>query len=208
MWRSAHSMRIRPSRARLRSRTCPGTAGSPGAAPLPARERTAFDEFRDGLERGNSSKTYSLAAQRGLRIFVGKGNCSTCHFGPQFTNGEFANTGVSPGKLEPGRHGGIEKLKKSPFNLLGRYNDDKSGASAVGTRHVEAQHRNFGEWRVPGLRGVARTAPYMHDGSLAMLRDVVKFKLPSLSEEEIADLVAFLESLSEPGPSPDGPLLP
>jgi cytochrome c peroxidase len=36
------------------------------------------------------------------------------------------------------------------------------------------QHRNFGEWRVPGLRNVAQTAPYMHNGSLATLRDVVK----------------------------------
>src|SRR5204863_6893745 len=64
-------------------------------------ERTAFDEFRDAVEKGGPTN-YPLAAQRGLRIFVGKGNCSTCHFGPQFTNGEFADTGVSffvsPGK--------------------------------------------------------------------------------------------------------------
>jgi cytochrome c peroxidase len=181
--------------------------------------RTPFDDFRDSLEKGNSTK-YPLAAQRGLRIFVGKGNCSVCHFGPQFSNGEFADTGVpfftAPGKVDPGRHGGIEKLKQSPFNLLGRHNDDKSGTAAVGTRHVELQHRNFGEFRVPGLRGVAQTAPYMHNGSLATLADVVKFyselneerlhadgekilKPLRLTEQEADDLRAFLESLSEPG---------
>jgi cytochrome c peroxidase len=179
--------------------------------------RTPFDEFRDALERGEVGTAYPLAAQRGLRIFVGKGNCSTCHFGPQFTNGEFADTGVSffvaPGLVDSGRHGGIKKLKSSRFNLLGRHNDDKTRASAVGTRHVEAQHRNFGEFRVPGLRGVGQTAPYMHNGSLRTLRDVVRFyseldedrlhadgekilKPLRLTDGEISDLVAFLESLS------------
>jgi cytochrome c peroxidase len=82
---------------------------------------------------------------------------------------------------------------------------------------VELQHRNFGEWRVPGLRNVALTAPYMHNGSLATLRDVVKhyselneerlhadgeriLKPLKLSPAEIEELVTFLESLS---PLPD-----
>ena len=160
---------------------------------------------------------YSVNAQRGLKIFVGKGNCNVCHFGPQFTNGEFADTGVpffiAPGKVDGGRLEGIQKLKKSAFNLLGRFNDDAKKRTATGTQHVEAQHRNFGEFRVPGLRGVAQTAPYMHNGSLATLRDVVRFyselneerlhadgekilKRLDLSESEVSDLVAFLESLS------------
>jgi cytochrome c peroxidase len=184
--------------------------------------RTPFDDFRDALERGETKTSYSLAAQRGLRIFVGKGNCSVCHFGPQFTNGEFADTGVpffvAPGKVDPGRQAGIEKLRQNPFNLLGRFNDDRSGASAVKTKHVEVQHRNFGEFRVPGLRGVARTAPYMHNGSLATLADVVKFyselneerlhadgerilKPLRLTQAEIDDLVAFLESLTDLKPA-------
>ena len=179
--------------------------------------RTPFDDFRDALQRGSRETAYPLAAQRGLKIFVGKGNCSVCHFGPQFTNSEFADTGVpffiAPGKVDPGRQAGIEKLKQSPFNLLGRYNDDRSGASAMGTRHVQVQHRNFGEFRVPGLRGVAQTAPYMHNGSLATLADVVKFyselneerlhadgekilKPLHLTPQEAEDLRAFLESLS------------
>ncbi len=181
--------------------------------------RTPFDEFRDSLEKNDKEgiMRYPAGAQRGLKIFVGKGNCGVCHFGPQFTNGEFADTGVSffaaKGTVDPGRHGGIKKLKASEYNLLGRYNDDPRRSTATGTRHVDAQHRNFGEFRVPGLRDVARTAPYMHNGSLATLRDVVKFyselneerlhadgekilRPLKLGESEIDDLVAFLESLS------------
>jgi cytochrome c peroxidase len=185
-----------------------------------ASARTDFDEFRDALEKNDAEamKSYPAAAQRGLKIFVGKGNCSTCHFGPQFTNGEFADTGVpffvGRGRVDPGRHTGIRKLKENPYNLLGRHNDDARRSSATGTRHVEAQHRNFGEWRVPGLRNVALTAPYMHNGSVDSLRDVVKhyselnverlhadgerlLKPLRLTQAETDDLVAFLESLSE-----------
>jgi cytochrome c peroxidase len=182
--------------------------------------RTPFDEFRDALARGEASQ-YGEKERRGLKIFVGKGNCSTCHFGPHFTNGEFADTGVpffvGRGRVDSGRHAGIRKLKASPFTLVGRYNDDAARSTATGTAHVEIQHRNFGEWRVPGLRNVALTAPYMHNGSLATLRDVVKhyselneerlhadgeriLKPLKLSPAEIEELVTFLESLS---PLPD-----
>jgi cytochrome c peroxidase len=184
-----------------------------------ASARTPFDEFRDALANGGGDavKAYPPAAQRGLKIFIGKGNCAVCHFGPHFTNGEFADTGVpffaGPGRVDPGRHAGIRKLKENPYNLLGRFNDDPARRTATGTRHVEPQHRNFGEWRVPGLRNVALTAPYMHNGSLASLRDVVKhyselneerlhangeriLKPLKLTEAEVDDVVAFLESLS------------
>ncbi|HEX6689626.1 MAG TPA: cytochrome-c peroxidase, partial [Burkholderiales bacterium] len=178
--------------------------------------RTPFDDFRDALEK-NEPSDYPLAAQRGLKIFVGKGNCATCHFGPAFTNGEFADTGIrffiEPGRVDSGRLDGIKKLKSNGFNLLGKYNDDPKRDTATGTRHVEAQHKNFGEFRVPSLRNVANTAPYMHNGSLETLRDVVKhysdlneerlhqdgeriLKPLKLSDDEIADLVAFLETLS------------
>ena len=182
--------------------------------------RTPFDEFRDALARGDAS-SYPEDAKRGLKIFIGKGNCATCHFGPHFTNGEFADTGiaffVAPGRVDSGRHSGIQKLKNNSFSLVGRFNDDASRSTATGTRHVELQHRNFGEWRVPGLRNVAQTAPYMHNGSLPTLRDVVKhyselneerlhadgervLKPLRLTPAEVDDLVAFLESLS---PRPD-----
>jgi cytochrome c peroxidase len=86
----------------------------------------------------------------------------------------------------------------------------------VRTRHLATEHRNFGEFKVPGLRNVARTAPYMHNGSLATLADVVRhyselspdrihsdgeaiLKPLKLNEGESKDLVAFLESLQDGG---------
>ena len=181
--------------------------------------RTPFDEFRDALEKGDRGgmSRYPLPAQRGLRIFVGRGNCSACHFGPGFSNGEFHDTGLPffiSGGADPGRHGGIKKMQSNPFNLLGPHNDDRDGKSATKTRHVALEHRNFGEFKVPALRNVALSAPYMHNGSLATLADVVAhystinpdrlhsdgeslLKPLRLSSEESADLVAFLESLTE-----------
>jgi cytochrome c peroxidase len=183
--------------------------------------RTAFDDFRDALARGDrgAAARYPAAAQRGARIFAGRGNCSVCHFGPAFTNGEFHEVGVpytlGGGKVDPGRHGGIKRLQGDPFNLLGKYSDDASGAAATKTRHVEMQHANFGQFKTPSLRNVALTAPYMHDGRLATLPDVVRhyseldmerihvhgeqlLQPLKLSAEESADLAAFLESLSDP----------
>jgi cytochrome c peroxidase len=155
-----------------------------------------------------------------LRIFIGKGACDVCHIGPAFTNGEFHDTGIGffvrPGEVDPGRHGGIKKLLADRMNLLGPYNDDANRSTATGTRHVSLEHRNFGEFKVPSLRNLESSAPYMHNGSLAGLRDVVRhyseispdrlhsdgeaiLKPLRLTEEETRDLVAFLGSLSDGG---------
>jgi len=184
-----------------------------------ASGRTAFDEFRDALGRGDAAGVakYPEAAQRGLKIFVGKGRCNVCHLGPAFTNGEFHDTGIpffiGKGRVDPGRYAGIRKLRASAFNLLGSYSDDPKRSTATGTRHVSLEHRNFGEFRTPSLRNLALTAPYMHNGHLATLRDVVEhystispdrlhadgeaiLRPLRLSEEEAQELVAFLETLS------------
>ena len=185
-------------------------------------DRTPFDEFRDALARADNGAMarYPEAARRGLKIFVGKGNCSTCHVGPLFSNLEFADIGVPffrpGGGVDPGRHDGIRRVRANGHNLLGRHNDDESGRAEVGTRRVELLHRNFGEFKVPSLRNVGRTAPYMHNGSLATLRDVVRhyselnedrlhadgeriLKPLRLSPGEADDLIAFLSSLSDAG---------
>jgi cytochrome c peroxidase len=138
---------------------------------------------------------------------------------PAFTNGEFHDVGVpflvAPGRVDAGRHEGLKRLRADRFNLLGPYNDDATGTAAVKTRHVEPQHANFGQFKTPSLRNVALTAPYMHDGRFATLRDVVRhystldmerihthgeqlLRPLRLSETEIDDLVAFLESLTDP----------
>lgn len=183
--------------------------------------RTAFDAFRDALQRGDrhAAARYPPAAQRGLRLFVGRGQCSVCHAGPMFSNGEFGDTGLSffsqPGVVDPGRHGGIAALRASAYSLLSTWSDASDAAVTLKTRHVVAQHRNFGEFKVPSLRNVADTAPYMHDGQLATLADVVKhyselnldrlhadgeqiLKPLHLSPRDSADLLAFLRSLSDP----------
>ena len=123
--------------------------------------RIAFDDFRDALVRGDKEAMarYPLLAQRGLAIFVGTGHCTTCHSGPRLSNGEFHDVGIpyfaEPGRVDPGRFGGIKKLRDSRYNLLGTYNDDAKRRTAVSTRHVALDHRNYGEFKVPSLRGVS-----------------------------------------------------
>ncbi|MCE2481894.1 MAG: hypothetical protein J4F33_03230 [Alphaproteobacteria bacterium] len=192
----------------------------------PVTGRTPFDDFRDALARddGAGQARYPAAALRGLRLFVGRGNCALCHFGPAFTNGEFADAGVAHfverGRVDPGRHGGIRKLRRSPYTLLGRFNDDARRSTAAKTRYVRLRQSNFGEFRVPGLRNVALTGPYMHAGSLETLADVVHhystideerlhaggeriLRRLDLSARERADLVAFLETLTGEAPIHD-----
>jgi len=189
-----------------------------------------FDLFRDALQRGDAQAVaaYPAAARRGLRLFLGRGQCATCHAGLLFTNGEFGDIGmpffIKPDGVDPGRQGGIKHLLASPWSLLGTYNDDPARTNATGTKHLRPEHRNFGEFKVPTLRNLTLTAPYMHNGSLATLRDVVRhyseldedrlhtdgeriLKPLNLSKAESSDLVAFLESLSpsEAMPTPVTP---
>ena len=183
--------------------------------------RTPFDDYRDALARNDATAAarYPEAARRGLAIFVGRGNCSLCHFGPAFTNGEFHDVGVpffiGRGQVDSGRYDGISRLHANPYNLLGMHSDDKSGKAAIKTRHVDRNQRTFGQFRTPGLRNVALTAPYMHNGRFATLRDVVRhysdlnpervhshgeaalLQPLNLSDAEIDDVVAFLESLTD-----------
>lgn len=186
--------------------------------------RTAFDAFRDALARGDAvaQSRYPLAAQRGLKLFVGTGRCFFCHSGPAFSNGEFGDIGrpfFSADGADAGRWGGLRQLLASPHNRLGRHSDAPAGHdSAVGTRHVVLEPRHFGEFKVPGLRGLMATAPYFHDGSAATLDDVVHhyseldesrlhadgarlLQALHLSSGQSADLVAFLQSLSPAAPA-------
>ena len=180
---------------------------------------TPFDKFRDALARAEppGSWNYSEPAQRGLKIFIGKGGCTNCHSGASFTNGEFFSTGLSRfephGKPDPGRHAGVRQLLESRFNLLGPYNDDKTGASAAHTRQVSLEKVAPGEFKVPTLRNLILTMPYGRDGRVDTLAEVVRHyadldtlrlhakdgrpaKPLNLTPREQSDLVVFLESLS------------
>ena len=181
--------------------------------------RTPFDQFRDALARGQvpSSAAYSDAAQRGLKIFIGKGGCANCHSGPNFTNGEFFTTGMSRfspyGQPDAGRVEGVRKLVASRFNLLGAYNDDTGGETSRSTRELVVDKKTTGEFKVPSLRNLVLSGPYGRDGSVDSLDDVVRHYSSvdplrlhakdgkrgtplNLTVAEQRDLVVFLESLS------------
>jgi cytochrome c peroxidase len=181
-------------------------------------EPSQFDLFRTALQRGDmaAAATYPQEAQRGLKIFLGEGRCSVCHLGPAFTNGEFHDAGVpyflSETRVDQGRFAGLTMLFESPYTLDGQFNDDPEKTGAWAVRSVQRSPQDFGLFRVPGLRNVSQTAPYMHDGSLADLEAVVNhyntidlermhadgeaiLRPLGLTDADISDLVAFLESL-------------
>jgi cytochrome c peroxidase len=167
-------------------------------------ERTPFDAFRDALVHvdGAAAQRYPAAAQRGLRLFVGRGQCIACHAGPNFSDGEFHRSSVvstlHDGTRDSGRALGLEKLLASPYARSGRFNDDIGAARGPASQPAQA-----GAFRTPGLREVSATAPYMHDGSIANLCDALQphatlegQPVPRLTLAERRDVVAFLRTLS------------
>lgn len=179
-----------------------------------------FDENVARVRRGHESTTYPEAARRGLVLFFGRANCRSCHVGPTFSDQEFHNIGVpardGSSARDSARHGGITQLLRDPFNARGPYSDARDGESARELAQLDATPEVWAAWRTPSLRNVARTAPYMHQGQFATLRDVLEYystlkdSVPvghhgekvltplNLTDSEIADLVAFLETLTDP----------
>jgi cytochrome c peroxidase len=134
-----------------------------------------------------------LAAKRGFQVFTGKGHCSACHSGPSLTDGSFHDIGTAK-------------------------NDD-IGRGRLFLTSVKLQYA----FKTPTLRDVARRAPYMHDGSIATLEEVITLydqggidrpsRSPligplSLTADEKTDLLAFLQTLSESASSATVPILP
>ena len=174
-----------------------------------------FDRFVAALRQGrvpDASAMISEAAQRGLELFTGRGRCVLCHAGPTFSDGEFHNIGL-PAAFDQGRFEGILEVRDDRFNGLGALSDDRSPETNIKLRYLVVKPNHLGEFKTPTLRNVAQTAPYMHDGRFATLRDVLDFysDLPDqpvfghreetlqaghFTEEEKADLEAFLQSLT------------
>ncbi len=199
-------------------------------------DRSLFDVFVEGLETGDEEKQEALSqsAKRGLKLFISTGNCRSCHVGYNFTDGEFHNIGVPPlreGEAEDvGRYLGAQKVLVDPFNALGEYSDQRTGEPADKLKYMVNTPEAWAQFKTPTLRNVAKSPPYMHQGQVKTLRGVLRFystldgavqaghhqesilRPLNLTEAEIDDLIAFLESLTdeEIDPSlkrpPDSPL--
>jgi cytochrome c peroxidase len=160
-----------------------------GAA-IAAFERTleTSDSPFDKWKFTDDTAAVSEAVKRGFEVFNGKGKCVRCHFGADFTENDFRNIGLFDGKN---------------FNDSGR---------ALITHNQD----DLGRFKTPGLRNIALTAPYMHNGIFANLRQVIDFydnpekivpnginrdtsfaKPLGLTIHEKADLEAFLRSLTD-----------
>jgi len=153
------------------------------------RTRMSGNAPYDRWSYAGDAGAMSAEAKRGSEIFSFRGRCEVCHAGFNFSDGRFHNIGV-----------GWDEQSRS-FRDEGRF----------AVSHVE---RDRGAFKTPGLRDVSRHAPYMHDGSLATLRDVVEFynkggvRNPNLSArvrplgltpQEVDALVAFLRALDGEG---------
>ena len=172
-----------------------------------------FDRYADELARTGRAPNGVLSADEvaGLRLFVGKANCTQCHNGPLLTNNEFHNTGVPAGKTaDHGRMTGATSVIADEFNCRSKWSDASPGQCAELDFLATAKPELERAFKVPSLRNVADRAPYMHAGQIATLRDVIdhydsapaapaghtELKPLKLREREKQQLEAFLRSLT------------
>jgi cytochrome c peroxidase len=186
-----------------------------------------FDRYVMAVQARDTGGLQILTPQEvnGLRLFVGKAQCSTCHSGPLLSDHAFHNTGVPPRdrtRPDRGRSVATAKVSADEFNCLGRYSDAQPDACAE-LRFMSTDDAGLeGAFKTPSLRNVALRPPYMHAGQFATLPEVVAHYVGSpaaavghselahdgkghadrkpirLSAQEMNDLVAFLGSLSGP----------
>lgn len=182
---------------------------------------TPFDRWHFG----GDERAVSEQAKRGFDVFLNKGRCVSCHVIEEdqalFTDNRFHNIGVGINRIQG------EVAQFAPAFLKAKAigaDVDKTvlanpKASELGRFAVTETLDEIGAFKTSTLRNVAVTAPFMHDGSLKTLRDVVDhynnggitrktdpvndflsggIRPLNLTEEEIADLVAFLETLTSP----------
>ena len=174
--------------------------------------RNALQAFMQTIvSQGAPFDTGSLspAARRGQVLFEGKAKCAACHSGPRFTDDQPHNTGVSNNPAiwsDPERHSAFVTYAK--FMGIENYMNLREDLGAYVRTHKPEMKRSF---LTPTLRELNWTGPYMHNGTIATLEEVVDFydagggddplkdsrlaRLGLVSSEK-ADLIAFLESLS------------
>lgn len=159
--------------------------------------RAPFDRwFFEGDEDAVSD-----AVKRGWDLFNVPGECTYCHFGFNFSNASYFE-GMPQRPLE--------------FHNTALYNEDGAGAYPAGNEGLYAfsgDAADMGKFKSPTLRNIAVTAPYMHDGSIATLEEMLehyamggrvespnadhRMRTFTLKDDEIADLIAFFESLTD-----------
>ena len=170
-----------------------------------------MDFMKTIVSRGAPIDTGELsdAAQRGQAIFEGKGNCASCHSGPRYTDDQPHNTGVPNNPeiwADPQRHSAFVTYAK--FMGVENYMNLREDLGAYIRTHTPDTKRSF---LTLTLRELTWTAPYMHNGTMATLEEVVDFYDAGggddplkdealtplgLSAEEKSDLVEFLKALS------------
>lgn len=168
-----------------------------------------FDRFIAG-----DRNAISADAQAGWRLFNGKARCNTCHgfiaASPLFTDNKFHNIGVAmKGTNFEALAREAQKAGKSPEEL--EKLAFKEGAAELGRFNVTREPKDLGSFKTPGLRNVALTSPYMHDGSEPSLETVIEFYnkggIPNpnldggivplnLTPEESNQLAEFLKTLT------------
>ena len=186
------------------------------ATAISAYERTQvsdnspFDQF---ALRGKN--VLSASAQRGWKLFVGRARCNVCHLmtptSPFFTDNAFHNIGIGTERHNLSllsKH--WQHLQGSPDGTLERALTSSTGE--LGRFLITGKKEDIGAFKTPSLRNVGITSPYMHDGSLATLWDVMdhynhggdpnpfldaKMEPLHLSEDEIDDVVSFMLSLTD-----------
>lgn len=162
-----------------------------------------IDRYMDG-----DTKALDPAQKRGLALFMGKANCVACHSGPALSDNRFHALGV-PDAVVTGNSAAMASLR---FDAKRQDLKDWAGlAHDPGRELATRDPADRGKFRTMGLRNIAQSAPYMHNGALATLDDVVRFyaagggetpnKAPelkpvALSDGEVADLVAFMHALT------------
>jgi cytochrome c peroxidase len=168
--------------------------------------------------KAGDDSALSAQEQAGLALFEGKAGCSACPGGDLLTDGGLYVTGVPANPdvfSEPARHITFRRFFKQ--FAVGEFDELRADPGHFAMTHEEA---DLGRFRTPSLLEAGRTAPYMHNGVLATLEDVVRFYNDSegdapnkdellgplnLSDDEIGSLVAFLQSLGSDAPAFDAP---
>ena len=192
----------------------------------PAASR--FDNYvKAALENNQEQmgKIMTVEEVAGLKLFLGKANCTICHNGPLFTDLGFHNIATPPvnvKRYDYGRKKGVTFVKRNPFNCRGEYNDNKDKQCDELKYMGIHEEDTMAAFKTPSLRNVSKTAPYMHAGQYETLSDVMKHyaKPPStkvglsdllpveLGEKELEQLEAFLLTLDSPIDADPAILLP